>query len=483
MALDPLWSARNSRIITPTAWRQIGLTILPGRMPLGFLLGMGLNAGIARSLFVYAAVVALSVGWLFRALRLVEPPAGRRLSLIAISFACLLAACSFYPSGPPAPRSNAVSLSDLDGDGDVDAVVGNGPGNIDYSGEPNTIWLNDGSGRFSDTGQRLIGSHGTNWDVTHAVALGDLDGDGDTDALFGNAVPSPNTVWLNDGAGHFQLHGEYAMKPPDEFGYILSQALALGDLDGDGDLDVYVGNCCRSEYGGTGPGGPFEGYANADNMVWFNDGAGRFTDSGQRLGNRATGAIALGDLDGDGDLDAFEVNQSGGPPAPGSAPNDLVWLNDGAGYFTDSEQRLGSSNGQAVALGDVDGDGDLDAFVGNADFGRADEVWWNDGEGNFTDSGQRLGGQDTRSVALDDLDRDGDLDAFVGNAVSGWIWTNDGLGRFTDSDQRFDWSSAYTIHLADVDGDGNTDVFAIRFNGDYRIWRNDGAGWFRRETP
>jgi hypothetical protein len=406
----------------------------------------------------------------------------RLIDVTLIVVASLLTACFFLT---PPPRSYSVGLSDVDGDGDLDAVVGNRPGNTDYPGEPNAVWLNDGVGHFTDSGQRLIGSHRTNWDVTHAVALGDLDGDGDIDAIFGNAIPSPNAVWLNDGAGQFELFGEVYMKPHNEFDYSMSEAVALGDLDLDGDLDAYIGNCCRNWWAVSSANKiDAQGFSDAYNMVWLNDGTGRFTDSGQRLGNWATGAVALGNLDGDGDLDAFEVNRGIRSEFIDSVTGNMIWLNDGTGHFADSEQRLGHSEGYAVALGDLDGDGDLDAFVGNDDprtSGQANEVWLNDGEGNFTDSEQRLGDESTRIVVLNDVDCDGDPDVFVGNEDFGQIWTNDGSGRFTDSGQRFDWSLQYAVNLADVDGDGDEDVFAIRFDGDCLVWRNDGTGHFGQE--
>jgi hypothetical protein len=398
-----------------------------------------------------------------------------------VTLAGLSTACSVFPLGPPPPRSYSVGLADVDGDGDLDAVAGNGPGNTDYAGEPNAIWLNDGAAHFTDSGQRLGSSPSTDWDVTFALALGDLDGDGDADAVFGNALPSPNAVWLNDGAGWFDLYRRHWMKPAgDEHGYSQSRAVTLGDLDGDGDLDVYVGNCCRNEWGiSGGPGETIErGYSDAYNMVWLNDGTGAFVDSGQRLGNEATGDVALGDLDGDGDLDVFEVNQRSASEVPVCDASDRVWLNDGTAHFVDSGQRMGRSYGQAVALGDLDGDGDLDAFVGNAYFERPDEVWLNDGRGRFTDTGQRLGDADTRTVALDDVDGDGDLDAFAGYDDFGRTWMNDGLGHFADSGQRFNWSRQYAIAFADVDGDGDKDVFGIRFDGDCRVWLNDGTGRF-----
>jgi hypothetical protein len=133
---------------------------------------------------------------------------------------------------------------------------------------------------------------------------------------------------------------------------------------------------------------------------------GFFTDSGQSLGSSDSYDVALGDLDGDGDLDAFVANLS--------QPN-TVWLNNGAGAFTDSGQSLGSSNSWDVALGDLDGDGDLDAFVANYN-SQANKVWLNDGTGAFTDNGQNLGNSESLGVALGDVDGDGDLDAFVTNA-------------------------------------------------------------------
>jgi hypothetical protein len=254
------------------------------------------------------------------------------------------------------------------------------------------------------------------------------------------------------------------MEPNGESDYGVSEAVTLGDLDGDGDLDVYVANCCRTGWGShNGTDEPTtDGHTNAYNTVWLNDGAGGFTDSGQHLGNSATGAVALGDLDCVGVLVAFVVFLGGRSEFIDSAPRDMFWLNDGMGHFADSQQRLGNADGHAVALGDLDGDGDLDAFVGNAYYGRADEVWLNDGAGSFTDSRQRLGDENARLVVLDDVDRDDDpMRSWATDPCQ--IWTNDGSGHFAVSDRRFEWVWEYAVNLADVDGDGDQDVFAIRF--------------------
>jgi hypothetical protein len=336
-------------------------------------------------------------------------------------------------------RSWDVGLGDLDGDGDLDAFVAN-----PYSGGANnTVWLNDGSGAFSDSGQVLGYGRG--------VDLGDLDGDGDLDAFVANPHSGGvnNTVWLNDGSGAFSDSGQAL---GNEGGW----AVALGDLDGDGDLDAFV--------------------ANTDaNTVWLNDGNGAFTDDGQRLGGAITAAVALGDLDGDGDLDAL----AGGWDEPAKA-----WLNDGAGTFADSGRGLSpaSVHIHGLALGDVDRDGDLDVIMAIAS-GHPNQVWINDGDGAFQDSGQALSSPCcAHGVALGDFDGDGDLDAFMANggrsSVADKVWLNEGgvqggtLGRFTDSGLRLSTDFSSGVGLGDLDGDGHLDAFVV--HGD--LARSSGGG-------
>ena len=199
--------------------------------------------------------------------------------------------------------------------------------------------------------------------------------------------------------------------------------------------------------------------------VWFNDGAGNFTDSGQNIGNASSSAVALGDVDSDGDLDAFVGNNA--------QPHE-IWLNDGHGTFTDSSQLPSASYSRDVALGDIDGDGDLDAVIGNiAD--QPNHVWLNDGAGHFIDSGQLLGNLLAYTVSLGDLDGDRDLDVFFGNeGYPNTVWFNDGVGVFSDSGQRL--GDAYSrAALGDLDGDGDLDALSTREN---IVWLNDGTGHF-----
>jgi hypothetical protein len=192
-------------------------------------------------------------------------------------------------------------------------------------------------------------------------------------------------------------------------------------------------------------------------------------------------AAALGDLDGDGDLDLFAAVIA---PRQGrnTDPADRVLINDGSGGFTDSGQRLGETDSTAVALGDLDGDADLDALVGT---GRGAMVWVNQGgaqggqDGTFALSGQEISSGQTRAVFLSDLDGDGDLDALIAGRRQAAIWWNDGQPAFTRSGQRFRYSKQHGLAIEDFNGDGRPDVFAAAYSKDCHVWFNQGDGNFQ----
>jgi len=138
-----------------------------------------------------------------------------------------------------------------------------------------------------------------------------------------------------------------------------------------------------------------------------------------------SGGAALFDMDGDGDLDAYLVQQGAIRASPADRPRNRLFRNDGAGRFTDVTDASGAGDqglGMGAAVGDYDNDGDEDLYVTNL---GANVLLRNEGNGTFTDvtSASRTGDRGWgTSAAFVDADRDGDLDLFVCNYVN---WTLD----------------------------------------------------------
>lgn len=279
------------------------------------------------------------------------------------------------------------------------------------------------------------------------LKLGDLDGDGDLD-LFVATLKAPCVVLRNDGRGHFTDSGQ-------QLGDNASFAVALGDLDGDGDLDAYV---CNSD--------------DQKDAIWLNDGHGTFQRSPQSFPPGRSNDVSLADIDGDKDLDIV-VSDFGGPAT--------IWINDKSGRFT-SQQTIERRKNTGVALGDLDGDGDADLVM--TSFDGDNRVWFNDSQGHFTDSDQPIELAESTSVALGDLDRDGHLDLFITAHDGSQVWFNNGKGHFQASEQRLGDSFCEAVELLDLDADHDLD--AVSIGGGFEIpkpgtvWRNDGKGRFAK---
>ena len=216
-------------------------------------------------------------------------------------------------------------------------------------------------------------------------------------------------------------------------------AYHLGDLDGDGDLDIAVTNGSMS--------------------FFINDGTGVFS-AGQTLAISNTRDGQFGDLDGDGDLDFLVVT---------TGANEVL-LNDGSTTFT-SSQSFGSSNSRSIGLSDIDGDGDLDAFIGNTS--QADKVWTNNGTGTFSDSGQSLDANSfPYSVTMADIEGDGDFDAVIAKYGGGsQVFLNNGSGTFSNSGLNFA-GSAQDAAVGDVNNDGAMDIVIANRPGQNPVFLN-----------
>lgn len=291
---------------------------------------------------------------------------------------------------------------------------------------------------FVDSGQNLGNCR------TFNLALGDLDGDNDLD-LVTNCWFSGGRVLLNDGTGIFIDSGQ-------SLGGIENHGIALGDLDNDGDLDA------------------LEVFNGSYDRVFLNSGLGNFTNSGQSLGGSTDAGLAvkLGDIDGDNDLDALISNFN---------LANKVHINDGSGVFTDSGQTIGDAQSRGMCLGDIDADGDLDIYLLNSS--ACDRVLLNNGNGLFSDSGQSLGSPTSYgSAKFADLDADGDLDVFLTNEAQGSrVLFNNGFGVFTDSGQILG-QGQIKVCVVDLDNNGTIDAFTAHQGTGTEIWLNDGSGTF-----
>jgi len=301
-------------------------------------------------------------------------------------------------------------FGDLDSDGDLDLF-------ITVADAGNEVWLNDGHGEFRDSGQRL----GTRGHIYSA--MGDVDNDGDLDVVVAG---NTNTLWLNDGNGNFdESQQSLGTKGID---------VALADLDGDSDLDLFVANANETA-----------------NLLFLNDGDGNFEGSGQFANLDSTKSVVVADVDGDGDGDLITANN----PGPSR-----IWINSGDATF-DTSTTLDIA-AEHIAAGDFDTDGDID-LVG-AEVGP-NRIWWNDGSGSFSNDGTQLEDGITSHVVVADLDLDGDNDIVTANWRNepSMIWVNKD-GQFFDGDVALD-PEARSEHVAvgDVDADGDLDIyFAIR---------------------
>jgi hypothetical protein len=362
------------------------------------------------------------------------------------------------PGGAEGCYSNYVRLADLDGDTDIDIVFANGGGYFSRGGEeglqPLVIYRNDGPStdgapRFTDVSEAAIGGFHSR---LRQVAVGDVDGDGDLDLYAPGSWGEVDALFINDGQGAFE--DEAAVRLPEGLAS-RAGATRFGDLDGDGDLDLVV-----TDWGMTPP------YAPGTAHLYRNDGSGHFIDATEQLpamadvpGSAPVDVDVL-DVDNDVDLDLMLNNRDG---------RNLLWINDGTGAFTDVTQAQLPEKPSAMSYDvepcDVDADGDLDLWVDNARQARAEQLLINDGAGRFRDeSDQRINGNpagDDNEINCADVDGDGDFDAVIA-ALEGndRVLINDGRGHFTAQLDAFPTlgDPSLSIELGDLSGDAVLDA-------------------------
>jgi hypothetical protein len=346
-------------------------------------------------------------------------------------------------------RTGSVAWGDYDGDGDLDLVVGDG---VELGADNTYLYRNDNS---ILTASAVWSS--TERSSTSSVAWGDYDGDGDLDLALGNY--GNNGLYRNDN-GLLTTSVIWSSTEADG-----TTSVAWGDYDGDGDLDLAAGNGWSSDFA---IGGYNRLYRNEDgvliaNAVWSSAEAD------------ATSSVAWGDYDGDGDLDLAVGN--GCPSGWAVGGYNRLYRNDNGVLTASAVWSSAEPNSTtSVAWGDYDGDGDLDLAVGND--GQPNQVYRND-NGVLTASAvwSSLEADYTHSLAWGDYDGDGDLDLVVGNfeqLETIRFYRNDS-GELTTQAV---WSPLQVpmyitgVAWGDYDGDGDLDLAAGSL-GFERLYRNN----------
>jgi len=268
----------------------------------------------------------------------------------------------------------ALAAADVDGDGDLDLLAACSPSNVV------SVRLNDGRGNFGG------GSDVPVLVTAFYLTTGDLDGDGDLDLVVhtNSAGQTVVSIRLNQGNGIFLGGSEVAV--PGGTG-----ALTLGDVDSDGDLDLLT-----------------TGFSSGYIYTCLNQGDGTFASAGSYLVGNAPAGVALADVDADGDLDLLV----------GCARSNTVEtrLNNGQGQFAPTGPSVAVGNyPQELRLTDLDSDGDLDLLTLNL-YGRSVSVRFNT-QGRFAGGSDIVLGTSTTNnlngLAVGDLDGDEDVDFMV----------------------------------------------------------------------
>jgi hypothetical protein len=396
----------------------------------------------------------------------------------------------FADAGPALGSEVVLALvaADLDRDGDTDVFLTRTTANTFPRVFRSSLTGAFGSVSFTPTPQIIDASSNPTTEL-----LFDVDGDGDLDIVRapGGAVTAKLEVFLNNGTGTYT-----ALTQLRNFAFA-SATLAAGDVDGDGDVDLVVGNSgqptrvlLNNGRGIFSDGGtiatlsatavlllPSDNRTAAPDLVigtttgassYQNDGHGQFTFVRDIVTGQSVTALAAIDLDRDKAIDLV-IGQGNNVAA--------TYLGQGDGTFTARSTLTLPAPPSSFAVGDVDRDGDQDLAIGFRGPGNQTRIYKSDGRGTLTlgttlTSG--LGNTDTTCLAFADVNQDGKLDLIQGNlTLATRVYAGDGTGLFADLASIDSNVPTVALGVGDVDGDGDLDVVTTNApNSVGRVYKN-----------
>ncbi len=293
---------------------------------------------------------------------------------------------------------------DADGDNDSDLLLFGNNSSTYYA----HLYANNGNGTFVSAVNLSLGGN----IFVNQVSVGDIDGDNDLDLVLSGTNTNSFTKWIgvltNDGTGSFSLLAQPSMIT------FYERILALGDIDNDGDLDLYTA-------GGTSN--------NSFVQVFSNNGSGVFSPvSNTGLPAMNSGQAKFEDLNGDGNID-FAVTGAYYPPSGFGFgdPTFEVYLGNGNASFSKvASPGVTELKSSSFDLSDTDNDGDLDlvtsGYYQDFNFNNIYEsaLYSNKGDGTFKRvSGLVMEGLSAGRVAFVDVDKDADFDIInMGNDIN-----------------------------------------------------------------